>query len=325
MKKILLSIFTAIVLCILLTSCNSEKKATETATCMDTIVTVTCYAEDDQKAQEAAKAAVAEIQRIEFLLSAHIEGSEIYEINKNAFKEPQKLSYETEKVLTKALEICRLTGGAFDISIKPLAELWNIKSENPSVPSDDEIATAKEKTDYTSIEISNGYISFKKEGMKIDLGGAAKGYAADKAAEVLKSHGIKNALLDLGGNVYAMGQSEKKAPWKIGLQDPDSARGEYFAVEELSNKTCVTSGSYERYFEKDGKIYHHIINPETGYPADSGLISVSVVGDSSFDADMLSTAIFVMGEKKFEAIKSDFNFDKYIVVDKQNNHRSYIK
>ena len=133
------------------------------------------------------------------------------------------------------------------------------------------------------------------------------------------------AVLDLGGNVYAMGQSEKKAPWKIGLQDPDSDRGNYLAVEELSDKTCVTSGSYERYFEKDGKIYHHIIDPATGYPADSGLISVSVVGNSSFEADMLSTAIFVMGKEKFEPIKKNFDFDRYTVVTKTNQSSTMSK
>lgn len=319
MKKIITAILIFGVLCVAFAGCMGEKKATETAFCMDTMINITCYAPTEDAASEAAKAAVNEIRRIEFLLSAHIEDTEIYNINQNAGKTFVKLSEETEAVLTRALEYCRLTDGAFDITIKPLAALWNIKAQNPKVPDKEEIEKAKALVDYTSVEIKDGYISFKNENTKIDLGGAAKGYAADKAVEVLRKHGIKNAILDLGGNVYAMGVSEKKAPWKIGLQDPDKDRGDYFAVEELSDKTCVTSGSYERYFEKDGKIYHHIMDPETGYPADSGLISVSVVGDSSFDADMLSTAIFVMGRERFEAVKDKFNFERYVTVDKYSN------
>ncbi|MBQ4528128.1 MAG: FAD:protein FMN transferase [Clostridia bacterium] len=307
---------------------EKEKKATETAMCLDTIVTVTCYADTQEKADKAAKAAISEVQRIELLLSAYIETSDIYQINQNAATTPVKVSDETVSVLSKALDFCEKTSGAFDITIKPLVELWNIKAENPQVPTDEQIGAARDKVDYKSVVIEDGYVRFLKEGMKIDLGGAAKGYAADKVFEVLKKHGIKNALIDLGGNIYAMGRSESDAPWKIGLQDPDKERGEHFYVMELSDKTCVTSGSYERYFEKDGKIYHHIIDPETGYPADGNLLSVSVSGDSSFEADMLSTAIFVMGTEEFEKIKSNFNYDKYVVVTNNNgtsNHAVYEK
>ena len=157
------------------------------------------------------------------------------------------------------------------------------------------------------------------------MGGAAKGYCADRVKEVLKSFGIKNALIDLGGNIYALGKNEQGKNWRIGLQKPGGKRGEYFSIEELSNKTAVTSGSYERYFEKNGKIYHHIIDRKTGYSSDSGLISVTVVSGNSFEADMLSTAIFVMGADEFEKIKSEFDFEKYITVDKYNRERVYEK
>ena len=309
-----------IVLCFSFSSCAKTKKATESAFCLDTMINITCYG---QNASEAAKAAMSEIRRIEFLLSPYIETSEIYQINHNAHKSPWKISDETAFVIGQALEFCSLTDGAFDITIKPLVDLWNIKAENPIPPTDEKINEAKQKVDYSLVTLKDGFISFAKEGMMIDLGGAAKGYACDKAVEILKSYGIKNAILDLGGNIYAMGQSEKKAPWRIGLQDPSGERGEYFDVVELSDLSCVTSGSYERYFEYDGKIYHHIINPHTGKCADTGLISVSVVADSSFQADMLSTAIFVMGEENFEKIKDNFSIKKYVVVDKTNNWRAY--
>lgn len=301
-------------------SCDKNEKATETAFCLDTVITVTCYGEN---AAAAAKAVVSEVQRIEMVFSPYIETSEIYNINHNAHLSPVKVSDEVSEVLTKALRVCELTNGAFDITIKPLVDLWNIKSENPKPPADEDIALAKEKVDWSQVTVSNGEVYLGKEGMMLDLGGAAKGYAADCVIKVLKEHGIKDALIDLGGNVYAMGKSEKGTDWRIGLQKPDSERGEYFKVEELSDAACVTSGSYERYFEYDGKIYHHIIDPSTGYSADSGLISVSVIGKSSFEADMLSTAIFVMGAKEFENIRSNFEIDKYITVDKTNNWQAY--
>ena len=317
-KIVALTLFAA--LCMSLCSCGKVEKSTQTALLLDTIVSVTCYGEGSD---EAANAAIDEIKRIEAIFSPYIETSEIYNINHNAHSAPVKVTDEVMSVLKEALRICALTDGAFDITIKPLVDLWNIKAENPSVPSPDAIAEAKSKVDWTKVELSDGTVRLGAEGMMLDLGGAAKGYAADCAVKVIRDHGIKDAILDLGGNVYAMGSSEKGTPWRIGLQDPDGKRGEYFKAEELSDLSCVTSGSYERYFESGGRIYHHIINPKTGYCADEGLISVSVIGKSSFEADMLSTAIFVMGAEKFEKIKDNFDIVKYIIVDKTNNWKAY--
>lgn len=317
-KIVALTLFAA--LCMSLCSCGKVEKSTQTALLLDTIVSVTCYGEGSD---EAANAAIDEIKRIEAIFSPYIETSEIYRINQKAHSEPVKVTDEVMSVLKEALRICALTDGAFDITIKPLVDLWNIKAENPSIPSQDAIAEAKSKVDWTKVELSDGTVRLGAEGMMLDLGGAAKGYAADCAVKVIRDHGIKDAILDLGGNVYAMGSSEKGTPWRIGLQDPDGKRGEYFKAEELSDLSCVTSGSYERYFESGGRIYHHIINPKTGYCADEGLISVSVIGKSSFEADMLSTAIFVMGAEKFEKIKDNFDIVKYIIVDKTNNWKVY--
>lgn len=317
-KIVALTLFAA--LCMSLCSCGKVEKSTQTALLLDTIVSVTCYGEGSD---EAANAAIDEIKRIEAIFSPYIETSEIYNINHNAHSAPVKVTDEVMSVLKEALRICALTDGAFDITIKPLVDLWNIKAENPSVPSPDAIAEAKSKVDWTKVELSDGTVRLGAEGMMLDLGGAAKGYAADCAVKVIRDHGIKDAILDLGGNVYAMGSSEKGSPWRIGLQDPDGKRGEYFKAEELSDLSCVTSGSYERYFESGGRIYHHIINPKTGYCADEGLISVSVIGKSSFEADMLSTAIFVMGAEEFEKIKDNFDIVKYIIVDKTNNWKAY--
>ena len=313
-KKIILAIIS--VFCVLsLCSCTKNEKVTKTEFCLDTLVTITSYGEN---AEAATDAAIDEIKRTESVFSPFLEGSELYKINQNAHL-GYEISDEMKKVLKEALRVCELTGGAFDITLKPLSDLWNIKSENPVVPPKEKIEEAKSKVGYENVEISGNVITFKKEGIALDLGGAIKGYAADRAAEILKSYGIKNAILDLGGNIYALGKSEKGKAWRIGLQDPSKERGEFFKAIELSNSSCVTSGSYERYFENNGKIYHHIIDRSTGYSADAGLISVSVIGKSSFEADMLSTAIFVMGEEKFEKIRDNFSIEKYVTVDK-NNH-----
>lgn len=323
-KKNLITLVLCCVLMLTATSCTeSEKKASETAMCLDTVVTVTCYGKTEKKASDAAKKAIAEVSRIEFLLSPYIETSEIYQINQNAASNPVEVSDETYEVLKKALDFCQKTNGAFDITVKPLVELWDIKSENPDIPDEEKIQSALKKVDYRAVHLENGCVSFEKEGVKLDLGGAAKGYAADRVFELLKKEGIKNALIDLGGNIFAMGKSPSGEKWKIGLQDPDKGRGEHFYVMELSDKTCVTSGSYERFFEKDGKIYHHILDPKTGYPSDSGLVSVSVSGKSSFEADMLSTAIFVMGSEEFEKIKDAFDYESYVIVENQKGISNY--
>ena len=320
LKKNIL-IFCVLLISMIFSSC-SEKKVSSTELAMNTVISITAYGD---KADEAVKAAFDEVKRIEKLLSCHVGDSEISKINKSAHINPVEVSYETAEVLKKALFVCEKTKGAFDISIKPLSDLWNIKAEKPSVPSAEEINNTISFVGYENISIDGNFVSFKKEGVQIDLGAAAKGYCADRVREVLKSFGVKNALIDLGGNIYALGKNEQGGSWRIGLQKPGGKRGEYFSIEELSDKTAVTSGSYERYFEKDGKIYHHILDRSTGKPADSGLISVTVISKNSFEADMLSTAIFVMGADEFEKIKDEFTFEKYITVDKYNVEKIYAK
>ncbi len=316
---------TAILICVILfislMGC-APKKASSTEFALNTVITITAYGPEGNKAIEAA---FAEIKRIEQLLSCHIDTSEVSLINKNASAAPVSVGGETAAILKKTVEMSKKTKGAFDISIKPLVNLWNINAENPVIPQKDEIDACNALVNYNDIIIRGNTVAFAKKGMQIDLGGAAKGYCADRAAEVLKSFGIKNAILDLGGNIYALGKNEQGKSWRIGLQDPAANRGRHFAIEDLSNKTAVTSGSYERYFEKDGIIYHHILNPQTGYPADSGLISVTVISDNSLEADMLSTAIFVMGRDEFEKVSDRFSYDKIITVDKYNQVRTYTK
>ena len=319
MPKKLTSFFIVLILIFSFCAC-SEKKVTKHTVSLDTIVTITCYGKNADRASDEA---IKEIERIHSVFSSFDENSEIYKINENAFKEPVKMSDEVLFVIEKCLEMSKVTDGAFDITVKPLTEIWNVKAESPKVPEESKIKDALSKIGWENIEIADGYISFKKEGMKIDLGGAVKGYACDRAKEIITSYGIKNALLDLGGNLYALGVSESGKSWKVGIQDPSQMRGESFKTLNLSDVSCVTSGSYERYFEENGKIYHHILDTKTGYPVDKGLISVTVVSPSSFEADMLSTAIFALGEDRINELKEKYKFQECIVVDKQNNFRVY--
>ncbi len=314
MKKILL---TLCIFCLVFSFVGcSEEKVSRTVMVMDTVATVECYGDN---AKEACDKAISEIQRLELLFSPWIETSEIYKINKNAHLSPVKTDGEVFSVLERCIEVSKITDGAFDITLKPLKDVWNMKSESPTVPSQELIDGALVMCGYENLVLKDGCVSFKKEGMALDLGGAVKGYAADKAAEVIKNAGVKNALIDIGGNVYTLGKSPKGREWKIGLQHPGKDRGEYFKTIELSDKTCVTSGSYERYFEENGKVYHHIMDRKTGYSADSGLISVSVTGKSSFEADMASTAAFVMGKEEFLKVKDKLLIDNVVFVDKNNN------
>ena len=249
---------------------------------------------------------------IEAVMSANeiAEGgtSELSRVNQNAGIRPVAVSGELITVLRRALFFADITDGAFNPAIGPLVKLWGIGAEKARLPEEHEIAAALPLTNHRDVEVdeANRTVFLKHEGMSLDLGGIAKGYAADELAGILKEAGVRRAVIDLGGNIYAHGSKTAKQKWRIGIQNPLSPRGEYLAVEEAADKTLVTSGVYERFFEKDGIRYHHILDPKTGYPADSGLLSVTVIAESSLDADALSTSLFVLGYDRGAGLLSRF-------------------
>jgi thiamine biosynthesis lipoprotein len=226
--------------------------------------------------------------------------SELVQINQNAGIRPIAVSGELITVLQRALFFAEVTDGAFNPAVGPLVKLWNIGTEDARLPEESEIAAARSLANYRDIEIdeANQTVYLKREGMSLDLGGIAKGYAADELVAILKDAGVRRAVIDLGGNIYAHGSKTPKQKWRIGIQNPLAPRGEYLAVEEAADKTLVTSGVYERFFEENGIRYHHILDPKTGFPADSGLLSVTVIAESSLDADALSTSLFVLGYER---------------------------
>ena len=282
---------------------SKEDITTKTNYIMGTIMNISIYDDVDEKIFEDSFDIIRDIEK---KMSLNIDDSEINNLNKNGFNNFVNVSDQTLFVLKKSMEYSKLSEGYFDVTVGPLVELWGIGSENARVPSSDEIKSAISKIDYKSVQIDGNKVKLDKDNMIIDLGGVAKGYAADEVAQYLKSKGVKKAIIDLGGNVYTLGSKEKNVPWTVGIQNPlNEKRGDFIGVINVSDKSVVTSGVYERYLEKDGKKYHHILDPFTGYPVDNELLSVTIVSNESIDGDALSTSVFALGvQRGYELVKS---------------------
>ncbi len=281
---------------------------------LGTVISITLY---DNVTEEVFEKVFTKLKEIEDKMTINAENSEVIEINKNAGKDYVKVSDDTYYVINKGKYYSELSNGRFNISIGPLVKLWNIGSIDARVPSDSEINEKLDVINYKDVLLNESEKSVKlnKEGMILDLGGIAKGYGADVVVELLKDNGIKYGIVNLGGNVYTFGSKPNGDPWKIGIQGPFKDRGDYVGIVEIIDKTVVTSGIYERYFEEDGKLYHHILDPETGYPVENNLASVSIITDSSIDADSLSTAAFSLGlEKGLDLIESLENTEAIFIT-----------
>jgi thiamine biosynthesis lipoprotein len=249
-------------------------------------------------------------QRVTFLesrLSVFREGSDIWRLNRAAGKKPVEVSGETLALLKAAKEYGRLSSGAFAATIRPLTALWNVTRPGAEVPDAEAIDDTKElvRDDDLMLDEASSTAFLKRPGQSVDLGGIAKGYIADEVKKIIDKNGVRSAIIDLGGNIVAVGTRPDGGPWQIGIQNPADVRGSYIGSVCVSDETVVTSGVNERFFMKDGVCYHHIIDPRSGYPASSGLLSVTIVERSSMDADALTTAVFVLGiEKGAELLKS---------------------
>ncbi len=252
--------------------------------------------------RQAAKIVFAEVSRIEGLLSKYNPGSEVWQLNQRA---KLQVSPETFYVIQQAYNFWLKSGGAFDITVAALVDLWGFTQKVYQVPSDEELRTALKLvgSDKIILHQKDNVVEFKIPGIQIDLGAIAKGYALDCAVKKLKENNIASCLINAGGQVYALGDKFGQA-WKIAIRSTSQA--EIAAELELKDACASTSGNYEQFFFKDGKRYCHILNPETGYPADSGIASVTVVAKSGLIADALSTAIFILGEEKKDQLIQQF-------------------
>jgi thiamine biosynthesis lipoprotein len=294
MRKIIYFLVLSILI-LSLAGCGERQSpyASRNAFLLDTVVTIKIY--DRNVPEKVWEDAFGEIERLDALLSVHTEGSDTARLNEAAGLSPVTVSPETLKVIQRSIYFSRMTGGLFDITAGPLVDLWAINPPEGHVPTAAELAETLPLIGWEDIEIdeeqSQAYLT--RSDMAVDLGAIAKGYIADRVKEVLTADGIEHAIISLGGNIQFVGDTA----YGIGIQDPDKGSGEYLGRISLADASAASSGDYERYFEKDGVRYHHILDPQTGYPADTGLRGVSVAAPQSVDADALSTAVFLLGPK----------------------------
>ncbi len=281
-------------------------------------ITITDGQFSQNQANEILDACFAEINTIEQLISRNIATSEVSQVNAAAGKQPVVVSKRVFDLVKTAVSYAELTGGAFNPAIGPLVSLWGIATDHPYLPTQEEIEAVLPLIDYHDIilDAATSTVFLARTGMSLDLGGIGKGYSADAVKQILESRKVKSALVNLGGNILVVGNKADGQPWRIGLQDPTSKRGEYFMTVSVTNQSVVTSGPYERFFEQDGVVYHHILDPKTGYPADTDIVSSTMISDSSTMADAFSTATFVLGlEKSMELLHSIPTIDGVFLLD----------
>ena len=276
----------------LLTGCSgapAQEPESATFFAMDTAMDFTVYG--DAALLDEAETLIGSLEE---QVSVTDEHSDIYAIDHTG---SGSLSGNAAELMEQALELCRRTGGALDISVYPIVRAWGFTTGSYQIPDEETIQSLLPLVDYTQIQYdaATGVVTLP-EGMEIDLGSVAKGYAGQLAAQMLREHGVQSALLNLGGNVQTVGTKPDGSPWQIGIKDPQGE--DAMMVLSVEDQAVVTSGGYERYFEQDGQTYWHIMDPSTGHPADSGLLSVTIVGKQGIICDGLSTSLFVMGLEK---------------------------
>src|SRR6056297_32619 len=305
-----------------LSSCqeSSPERISETDFALGTTCSVQLYG---SQYKDKLVPALEIATEIEDKMSAHTEDSEVAEINRKAGEEPVEVSEETFNLIARAKEFSAIGNGVFDLTVGPLVELWDIGSGEETVPAAEEIQAALQKVSYKYVEllensdkVQGPEVYLQQPGMRLDLGAIAKGYAADRIVEYLKSEGVEYGIVNLGGNVYAFGEKHNNSVWKIGIQSPEDSRGNYLGVVELVDKAVVTSGKYERYFTEDGVRYHHILDTEDGFPIEKDLASVSIISADATEADALSTLVFGLGlEKGLEFTEQRPGVDSILVTE----------
>lgn len=285
---------------------------------MDTTVDITIHGRKEKTAKEDFNASIELIKKIESFTSRFESGSDVSKINSNAGTSPVKVEPETMVIIERATDMSRQLEGVFDLTIAPVANLWGFYDKKFRVPDSSEIENVLPLVDYKQISVDkmNGTVMLIKPGMKIDLGGVAKGYAVEQVCTLLRKRGVKSALVNFGGAVGAIGKRSDGESWVIGIKDPRGSAGDIIGELELTDSYVSSSGDYERYFEENGKRYFHIFDPRTGFNPHN-VMAATVVGDTSLEADVLSTAIIVLGvDRSFEFLKNIGGFDAVIVDSK---------
>ncbi len=296
----------------------------ESRVLMDTFCTITVVSPSEEKAEDAIEAGFDEIKKLDNYLNNFSPDSEVSAVSQSAGIKPVHVSKETTDLMDKTIGISKITDGAFDPTIEPVIKLWAFskRPDNPSIPSKAAIENLRKLVDYKKIKIDSAAseIYLEEKGMALDLGGVAKGYAADKAVEAIKAKGIKAALVAIAGDIRGYGLSTSGKAWKVGIQNPrpenpasEKPWEDIFASLYLKDSAISTAGDYQRFFIKNGKRYHHIIDPKTGYPAESDLISVSVMAPEGYMADGIDTAVLILGPEKGMKLLNSKGLDGILV------------
>ena len=282
---------------------------------MDTTMTLTAYGDH---AEDALAGAKSEIERLDALFSISSESGDIYALNRD-----HKADFQADSLalLNRALEVSASTDGIFDCTIEPVMEAWGFTTQNYRVPEENALNELLSHVDYRQVQVDGNTVSIPDD-VQIDLGGIAKGYTSDRMMQVFSENGVTSGIISLGGNVQALGLKPDGSRWRVAVQDPND-EGENFAVVEIADEAVITSGGYQRYFEDNGRTYHHIIDPRTGTPADSDVISSTIISHDGTLADGLSTSLFIMGvddaldywrahKEEFDAILMDKDGTVYV-------------
>ena len=290
----------------------------ETVT-MGSSLQVTLWTANDPGATAAIDAVFAEFDRLDHLMSVWKEGSDVRRLNAAAGREPVRVSPETLEVLTVARQVSEWTEGKFDVTFGALAGLWKFdQDQDDSIPPRSAVAARLPAVDYTALDIdaARGTAFLRRPGMRAHLGGIGKGYAIDRAAAILRARGFNDFMIQSGGDLYVSGRRGDR-PWRLGIRDPRGPADKSFAAIDLTNKTFSTSGDYERFFVRDGRRYHHILDPDLGEPA-RGSRSVTIVADKAVLADGLSTGVFVLGPEKGMALIERLPDVEGVIVSAEN-------
>lgn len=301
------------------TSLSKKKELTYTDTLFDTVISVQILDPAEESVLNGCKKLC---QKYDLMFSSYNEESEISKIN-SAGGAPVEVSPETAALIKKGIYYSELSGGAFDITIGPVSRLWDFKSGEHIIPDAGAIAEALSHVNYENIMVSDNVVTLTDPAAAIDLGALAKGYVADRIRDYLEKQGIKRAFINLGGNILAMGTKPDGSDYNVGIQAPFKDTGEPITSVKVADKSVVTSGTYQRYFEADGKLYHHILDPRTGYPCENTLTSVTIITNSSLTADAFSTTCFLLGyDESMKMISQMENVDAIFITNDNKVHYS---
>jgi len=320
-KKIAIVVLLASLSALLFSGCSTTKALTpvsQSAFYLNTVITITIYDGSDP-------AVITECfdlcRRYEQEFSRTSKDSTLYRLNHDTATERQ-LSEDLQSVIATGLSYYERSKGLFDITVAPLSDLWQFSASTPSVPDEEALHNALRHVDASQLSLNGDTLHYEDTSVQLDLGGIAKGYIADRLKEYLIDKGVTSALIDLGGNILCVGAKPDGSPFRVGIREPFAPQGTSIAVAAVSDLSVVTSGVYERCFTEEDILYHHLLDPKTGYPFNSGLNSVSIISKASVDGDALSTVCFALGtEKGMELINS--MPDVYAVFVTENNELVY--